>query len=328
MQCVMQAVIAAPTNAPTASPTTAPTNSTPFFDRDFISAQMQLVGITAANFGNTEQDGFKATVVNATKTIINCTTATTSQCTNDNVAIRGFARRVGANYSIISLNVAFYITSYTNGSNFSNLKGISDALKLESFLSNLVSQGGNLAGVTHSTLTIQPTVSDGETGTPAPAQVPEPTFCGMDNPTNQCSGNGACVGGTHCVCAQSLAQTVRFKGDRCQYECPIGANTGLPCDDRSNCLLNEDSTKAICEFCPTGYTGKACDAEQDCPFVNAKRCYGHGTCKTGYCLCAKGYADQDCGTFIAISGAGLLKGSLSFHATVLSTVLVTYLSHN
>jgi len=130
-------------------------------------------------------------------------------------------------------------------------------------------------------------------------------FCGaVGTRTTQCNWNGLCVsdGGSDgvCSCDSNTTGTLlvyRHLGTRCEYACPLASASGLPCDGRTTCNLNGGGTAAECTNCPQGYEGAACDSLKDCPFVNAQRCYGHGTCLQGYCDCEDDYADADCSRY-------------------------------
>eukprot|EP00736_Rhodelphis_marinus_P008219 Rmarinus@m.26736 len=122
----------------------------------------------------------------------------------------------------------------------------------------------------------------------------EGTYCSDPVCSNDCSGNGDCVGPEECSCYCDWSATYCWSGDECDVPDCSALNN---CNDHGTCTdLN------VCE-CDGDYSGDACDL-LSCP----NDCSNHGTLKfhsegvygcdgtTGECTCSSGYTGDDCST--------------------------------
>jgi hypothetical protein len=111
----------------------------------------------------------------------------------------------------------------------------------------------------------------------------------------QCSGNGTCVDGA-CQC------NVGWEGDACTVaSCPTDDPTGMrTCSGHGECHGDPKTGRSECICGPAYpppyeatslYTGVDCSQRQ-CPVPG---CAGHGSCRSGLCVCEEGWAGAGCG---------------------------------
>ena len=102
-------------------------------------------------------------------------------------------------------------------------------------------------------------------------------------------GHGDCVSG-ECVCRPG------YHGISCELGCPgYSPEHGQTCSGHGLCAATGSPGRSPdrCK-CHIGFSGEACESDDEGVTTCPRGCSGHGSCRHGRCTCDAAYAGHDC----------------------------------